>query len=332
MNLLFRFGICSASKAAALFAAALAFAGAALAQPGEYPNKPIRLISGFAAGGATDLVARIVAQSVTDALGQPVVVENKPGASGNLAADMVSRSPADGYTIYLCNATITMPAMFPNLRFDARKDFAPVALVAYGPSVLAVNPKFPARSVRELIDYAARNPGAVDYASGGVGNITHMAMELLISMTGMKVTHVPYKGGGPSTLAAVGGEVPVVMAAISNVVGHVKQGTLVPLAISGRERSKALPDVPTIAEAGVPGYEASSWYGILAPAGTPDPVLDKLHKAILEGISKAEWREKLTAQGIEPAPMGPKNFAKLIDSETKKWNEIIARNHITATE
>lgn len=239
---------------ALLFAAAVFASAAAAAQPGEYPSRPIRLISGFAAGGATDLVARIVAQSVTDALGQPVVVENKPGASGNIAAEMVARSPADGYIIYLCNATITMPAMFPNLRFDARKDFAPVALVAYGPSVLAVNPKFPVRSVRGLIDYAARNPDKVDYASGGIGNITHMAMELLISMTGMKVNHVPYKGGGPSTLAAVGGEVPVVMAAISNVVGHVKQGTLVPLAISGRERSKALPDVPTIAEAGVPGY------------------------------------------------------------------------------
>ncbi|VTU36593.1 Argininosuccinate lyase [Variovorax sp. PBS-H4] len=329
IKLFSRLRIGSAPRVAALFAAA-AFASGALAQAGDYPNRPIRLISGFAAGGATDLVARIVAQSVTDALGQPVVVENKPGASGNIAAEMVARAPADGYVIYLCNATITMPAMFPKLRFDARKDFAPVALVAYGPSVLAVNPKFQVRSLRELIDYAARNPGKLDYASGGVGNITHMAMELLVSMTGMKVNHVPYKGGGPSTLAAVGGEVPVVMAAISNVVGHVKQGTLVPLGISGHERSKALPDVPTIAEAGVPGYEASSWYGILAPAGTPKPVVDKLQQAISAGVAKAEWRDKLTVQGIEPAPMDPERFAKLIDSETRKWNEIVVRNHITA--
>jgi tripartite-type tricarboxylate transporter receptor subunit TctC len=316
----------TAVRAAALFVVA----GAACAQDTHYPDRPIRLISGFAAGGATDLVARIVAQSVTEALGQPVVVENKPGASGNIAAEMVAHAPPDGYIVYLCNATIAMPAMFPKLRFNARRDLAPVAMVAYGPSVLAVNPRFPVRSVRELIDYAARNPGKVDYASGGVGNITHMAMELLVSMTGMKVNHVPYKGGAPSTLAAMTGEVPVVMAAISNVVGHVKQGTLIPLAISGHERSKALPDVPTMAEAGVAGYEASSWYGILAPAGTPAAVLDKLHTAIAAGIAKPEWRDKLMAQGIEPAPMGPEAFARLIDSETSKWNGIISRAHITA--
>lgn len=296
----------------------------------SFPNRTLRLISGFAPGGATDVVARVIAQSITEAFGQTVVVENKPGAAGNIGAEFVARSAPDGYTMYLANATIAMPSMFPKIGFDVRKDFAPVSMIAFGPSLLAVNAKLPVRSVKELMDYAARNPGKLDYASGGVGNITHMAVEELVLMTNMKMTHVPYKGGAPSTNAVVGGEVPVLMAAITNTLGHLKSGTLVPLAVTGRERSKALPDVPTMAEAGVPGYEASSWYGIVVAAGTPKPVVDKLNKAIADGLQKKELREKLVQQGMDPAPGTPQEFAAYINSEIDKWAVVISKANITA--
>ncbi|WP_171020042.1 tripartite tricarboxylate transporter substrate binding protein [Hydrogenophaga sp. 2FB] len=302
----------------------------ALAQQASFPNRPLRLVSGFAPGGATDVVARVIAQSLTDAFGQSVVVENRPGAAGNIAAEYVARSAPDGHVLYLNNATIAMPSMFPKLTFDVKKDLAPVVLIAYGPSILAVNPKLPVRSVRELIDYARRNPGKLDYASGGIGNITHMAMELFLSMAKVQIKHVPYKGGAPSTTAVVGGEVPILMSAITSTLGHIKQGTLVPLAVTGSERTKALPDVPTIAEAGLPGYQASSWYGALAPAGTPQPIIDKLNKAIVEGMQRAEQRERLIAQGMDPAGGPPEAYTRLIHSEIDKWAAIIASAGITA--
>jgi tripartite-type tricarboxylate transporter receptor subunit TctC len=317
-----------ALRAMALFMTAAFCAGSVFARTTDFPKRPIHLVTGFAPGGATDLVARIVAQGAGEVLGQTIVVENKPGASGNLAAAVVARSPADGYTLYLCNATIAMPAMFSKLPFDVRKDFAPVAMIGYGPQVLAVNPKFPVRSVRELIDYAAKHPGKVDFSSAGVGNITHIAMELLMSMTGMKLTHIPYKGGAPATLAAISGEVPVVMTTINDIVAHARDGTLIPLAISSKERSKILPNVPTMEEAGVPGYEASSWYGILAPAGTPKPVVDALYKAIIKGVAKSGLGKKLAVAGMDVAFMDPKTFTKFLNRETDKWNGIITRAHI----
>jgi tripartite-type tricarboxylate transporter receptor subunit TctC len=318
-----------ALRTLALLATAAFGVSSAGAQTSDFPTRPIRLISGFAPGGATDLVARIVAQSAAEVLGQPVVVENKPGASGNIAAEMVTHSPADGYLLYLCNATIAMPAMFPHLPFNARKDFAPVTMVGYGPQVLAANPKFPVHSMSELLAYAKKNPGTVDFSSAGVGNITHIAMELLISMTGVKFNHIPYKGGAPATVAAISGEVPLVMTTINDIIPHAKQGTLVPLAISSKERSKVLPNVPTMAESGVPGYEASSWYGILAPAGTPKPVVEKLYKAIRTGMAKADRGDKLVASGMELAFMDPETFTQFLDKETSKWNEVITKAHIT---
>lgn len=292
--------------------------------------RPMKLVSGFAPGGATDVVARVIAQSISDALGQPVVVNNKPGAAGNIGADFVARSTPDGYTMFLTNATIAMQSMFPMLKFDVKKDFAPVSLIGFGPSLLAVNLKLPVRSVRELIDYAHRNAGKLDYASGGVGNITHMSMELFKAMAQVEIKHVPYKGGGPSTTAVLGGEVPVLMSAITSALPNVRQGTLIPLAVSGRDRSKVLPEVPTIAEAGVPGYRASSWYGILVPAATPKAVVNKLAKAIADGLQRKEVREKLIAQGIDPVDTGPEEFGRYIQTEIDKWAAIIIRAHILA--
>lgn len=296
----------------------------------QFPNRTIRLVSGFAPGGATDVVARVIAQSITDALGQPVIVDNKPGAAGNIGADFVARAPGDGYTLYLTNATIAMPSMFPKIPFDVKKDLAPVAMIAWGPSVLAVNAKLPVRSVRELITYAQRNPGKLDYSSGGIGSVIHLSMELFKFMAKVDINHVPYKGGAPATAAAVSGEVPVAVAGVTNTLGHIKQGSLVALAVTGRTRTRALPDVPTIAEAGVPGYEASSWYGILVPAATPKAVIMKLDKAIRSGLQNKALREKLIEQGMDPVDMGPDEFGNFILTEIDKWASIIDRAQIRA--
>lgn len=313
----------------ALAAGLCVVAGAAAAQA-AFPNRPIRLVSGFAPGGATDVVARLIAQSLSDALGQSVVVDNKPGAAGNIAADFVARAPADGHTLYLANATLAMPSMFPKITFDVKKDLAPVSMIASGPSVLAVNPKLPVRSVRELIAYAQANPGKLDFGSGGIGNITHMSMELFNYMAKVDIRHVPYKGGAPSTTAAVAGEVQVLMAAAAGTLAHVKAGTLIPLAVSGRSRTQALPDVPTIAEAGVTGYEATSWYGIVTAAGTPKATVDKIDAAIRAGLKKPEVREKMLAQGMDPMEMGPDEFGRFLQTEIDKWAGIIARANIRA--
>ncbi len=313
----------------ALAAGLVLMAGAAAAQA-AFPNRPIRLVSGFAPGGATDVVARLIAQSISDALGQTVVVDNKPGAAGNIGADFVARSAPDGHTLYLANATLAMPSMFPKITFDVKKDLAPVSMIAWGPSVLAVNPKLPVRSVKELIAYAQANPGKLDFGSGGIGNITHMSMELFNYMAKVNINHVPYKGGAPSTTAAVAGEVQVLMAAAAGTLAHVKAGTLIPLAVTGRTRTLALPDVPTIAEAGVTGYEASSWYGIVVAAGTPKAVIDKLDGAIRAGVKKQETRDKMLAQGMDPVEMGPEEFGRFLQTEIDKWGGIIARANIRA--
>ncbi|MBV7483796.1 tripartite tricarboxylate transporter substrate binding protein [Bordetella sp. BOR01] len=313
-------GACMASGAARADTAA----GAA-----NFPNHALQVVSGFAPGGATDVVARLIAQGIAQQLGQSVVVENKPGAAGNIGANYVAQSAPDGYTMYLTNATIAMPSLFSSLPFDVRKDFAPVALIGYGPSVFAVNPKLPVRSIQELIDYARRNPHKLNYASGGVGNITHMAMELFIAKTGIDIVHIPYKGGAPSTQAAVAGEVPLLTASITSALGQIKQNTLVPLAVSTDKRHPALPDVPTMQEAGVAGYDASSWYGIIVPAKTPKPVIEKLNQAIAATMKRKDVQEQFIAQGVIPAHEGPGQFGQYIDSEIGKWAELISKAHVT---
>ncbi|GAA4334439.1 tripartite tricarboxylate transporter substrate binding protein [Pigmentiphaga soli] len=317
----------------AVLACSLLAAGSAMAESADsFPSRPIRVVSGFAPGGGTDVAARIISQPMSARLnGQSVVVDNKPGAAGNIAADFVARSAPDGYTLYLNNATIAMPSMFNNLPFDARKDFAAVSLIGYAPSVLVINPKvLSVRSVKELLDYAKKNPGKLNYASGGVGNITHMAMELLISMTGIDVVHVPYKGGAPSVNAIVAGEVPMGFASATSTLGQIRQGTLLPLAVSSKTRVQALPDVPTLDEAGVKGYESSSWYGLLAPAATPKPIVEKLGNAVRDALKNKELRDKLLAQGLEPPEGGPAEFASYMSGEFDKWEAIIKKSNIKA--
>ncbi|HEX4326071.1 MAG TPA: tripartite tricarboxylate transporter substrate binding protein [Burkholderiales bacterium] len=295
-----------------------------------YPSHPIRLISGFAPGGATDVAARSISVKLGELLGQSVFVENKPGGSGNIAAEMVARANPDGYNMYLANTTIAMPSLFKKLPFDASKDLVPMSMVGLGPSALVVNPELPVRSVKELIDLAKKQPGKLNYASGGIGNITHMTMELFVAMTGIEVMHVPYKGGAPSTVAIMGGETQFGFCAIASTVGPIKAGKVIPIAVSSKTRSQALPNVPTVAEAGVPGFDATSWYALMLPGGTPQPIVDKLSNAMIKALANKELQTQLINAGIEPVHGGSEEFSKYMASETVKWEKIIAARHITA--
>lgn len=307
----------------ALIIAVFSFVWPAASSAQTYPARPIRLLVGFAPGGATDIAARALGQKLSEIIGQSIVVENRPGASGNLAAELVARASPDGYTVYLANATIAIPSLFKKLPFDVKKDFAPVSLVGLGPSALAVHPSVPVKSVKELVALAKRRPGELNYASGGTGNITHLAMELFIFMTGVDMVHIPYKGGGPSTIAVVSGEAHLLFASVASTLAQIKQGKLRAIAVSSAKRSIALPDVPTVSEAGLTGYDASSWYGVIAPAKTPREVVSKLSDDIVKALDAPELKERLTNQGIEPAESGASEFARYLDSEMAKWAKVV---------
>ena len=302
----------------------LAWSVPALPAEGQsYPNKPIRLLVGFAPGGGVDTSARAVAIPLGAALGQTVVVDNRPGAAGNIAADMVAKAVPDGYTLLMANSTISNPTLFKSLPFDVRKDLDPVALIAIGPSVLVVHPSMPVKSVKEFIAYAKSQPGKLSYGSGGVGNITHLEMELLNSMTGTRLTHVPYKGTAPALLGLVSGEVQVVFSSIPTALGQIRAGKIRALGVTIRKRSSVLPDVPTLDEAGVPGYDAASWYAVLAPAGTPKPVVARLGKEIVQVMAMPDVRGRFANDGFEPAGTGPAEFGKFLRAELAKWDKAI---------
>ncbi len=296
----------------------------------QYPARPVRLIVGFAPGGATDIAARAVAQKLSEQLKQSVIVDNRPGAAGNLAAELVARAAPDGYNVLLANATIAIPSLFKTLPFDVTKDFAPVSLVGAGPSALVVHPSLPVRSVRELIALAKKRPGELNYASGGTGNITHLAMVLFNGMTGTDMTHIPYKGGGPSTVATVSGEAQLMFSSVASTLPHIKQGRLRALGVSSAKRSLALPDVPTVAEAGLPGYEASSWYGLMLPAATPAAIVERLGTETAKAVESAELKERLISQGIEPVTGGAAEFTRYLRAEIPKWAKVIKDARIPA--
>jgi len=296
----------------------------------NYPIKPIKIISGFAPGGATDIAARGVAGNLSKILGQSVYVENKPGGSGNIAADFVAHSAPDGHVMYLANTTIAMPLLFKNLKFNVNKDLVPLSLIGYGPSVLLVNPNFPPRSVSELVQYLQKNPGKFNYASGGMGNITHMSAALFNSVAGIDVVHIPYKGGAPSLVGLIGGEAQFGFFSIASSIEFIKGGQLIPIAVSSKKRSVALPDVPTIAESGFPGFEATSWYGLMLPKGVPVKVMNQLSDAMKRSLENPELINQLTNAGIEPAKGGSEEFDKFLTLEIQKWQKIIINSRISA--
>ena len=285
----------------------------------------MRILVGFQAGGGTDLAARAVAQRLTEVTSGSFIVDNRPGAAGNIAAELVAKAPADGYTILMANSTIAIPSLFSKLAFDVRKDFSPLSLIALGPSVLVVHPSLPVRDVKGLIAFAKARAKELQYGSGGVGNITHLAMELFASRAGIDLIHVPYKGGAPSVVALVSGEVHMLFTAIPTALPQINAGKMRPLGVSISHRSAALPKVPTIAEAGLPGYYAASWYGLLFPAGVPTAIVDALAKDIGAVMSVADVKEKMLAQGFEPVGNSPAEFSSFIREEIPRWDSVVKR-------
>ncbi len=300
-----------------------AFAAAAFAQP--YPSRPIRIVVPFPAGGTTDLIARAAGQKLTESLGQPVVVDNRPGAGGNIGAELVAKSAPDGYTLLMgtVGTHAINASLYPKMPYDHVRDFAPIILVAGVPNVLVVNPSLPVNSVQELIAYGKANPGKLNFASSGNGTSIHLSGELFKTMTGVQMAHIPYKGSAPALQDLAGGQVQLMFDNLPSALPLIKAGRLKALAVTSKTRAPALPDVPTVAESGLPGFEASSWFGLLAPAGTPQPVITKVNAEIAKWLATPEAKEKLTAQGANVVGGTPEDFARHIAAETAKWQKVV---------
>ena len=308
---------------AALFLVTLAGTLPALAQ--EYPRRAIRLIVPFAPGGGNDTVARVIAQSAGASLGQPMVVDNRAGAGGILGAELAAKSPADGYTLFLggVGSHAVNPNLHPKLPYDPVKDFTPITLVASAPLVLVVHPSVPARTLAEFTALAKASPGRINYASNGNGSSAQLAAVLYESMAGVQMVHVPYKGLAPALVDLLAGEVQAMFSSVVAIVPNIRAGRLRALAVTGKRRAAALPEVPTLDESGVPGYEAGSWYGILAPAGTPQAVVAKLHEAIVRALAQPEVRERLVSEGAEVIGSTPEAFAAHITAELARMGKLI---------
>jgi len=309
--------------AACVAALVLAASPCALAQ--AWPSKPIRIVVPFPAGGATDIMARAAAQKMTEAWGQSVVVDNRPGAAGNIGAELVARSPNDGYTMLMgtVGTHAINASLYAKMPYDHVKDFAPVMLVAAVPNVLVVHPSVPANSVAELVAYGKANPGKLNFASSGSGTSIHLSGELFKVSTGLTMQHVPYKGSAPALTDLVGGQVQLMFDNLPPSLPHIKAGRLRALAVTTAARASALPDVPTVAESGLPGFEASSWFGLLAPAGTPADVVAKVNGELARWIATPEAKEKMAAIGAIAAGGTPEDFAKHIAAETAKWARVV---------
>ena len=305
---------------------AIAAAGSsAWAQAAAWPNKPIRLVVTFPAGGSSDAAARIVAPKLAERLGQAVTVDNKPGAGGGLGLDLVAKSAADGYTIVLASAggLTANPSLYPNLSYSPSRDFAPITLFGTSPFVLVANPALPANTAKELLALAKTQVGKLSYASGGNGTAMHLAGELLKSMTDSDILHVPYRGSAPAVVAVMAGDTSLAIADIASIQPLLKSGRFKVIGVMGKERSALAPDMPTLAESGVPGYDAAGWFGILAPAGTPPAVLTRLNAEITAVLRLPEIRERFAAAALEPLPSTPDYMAQLMRTEAIKWAKVI---------
>jgi tripartite-type tricarboxylate transporter receptor subunit TctC len=306
--------------ASAVFSAVLA----AQAHAQSYPVKPIRVIVPYAPGGSTDVVFRLLAPKMSELLGQQVVVENRPGAASTIGLEIVAKSPPDGYTVGANNIAFgANPSIYKKMPFDTEKDLAPVTLVSIVTLVAVVHPSVPARSIKELIALAKAKPRTLTYGSAGNGSANHLATERFAHMAGIKMVHVPYKGGGPAVVSVVAGETSVLFATIPSSIQHFKTRRLIPLAVTSAKRSSALPDLPTIAEAGVPGYEAIEWNGIVAPAGTPQNAIRTLYEATKKASQGADIRERVTALGADFVNTTPEEFDKFIKRELQVWSKVV---------
>ena len=302
--------------------ALLAVSGAIGAQ--SYPTRPIRVIVPYAPGGSTDVMLRLLAPRLSEALGQQVLVENRPGGSSTIGLDIAAKAPPDGHTVGIANITFSAnPSLIRKMPFDSEKDFLPVSQITVVTLVLSVHPSVPAKTVKELIALARAQPGALNYASAGNVSANHLATERFSSALGIKMTHVPYKGGGPAVVALLSGETALLFATIPSAIHHFKTGKLRPLGVSTLKRSVALPDVPSIAESAVPGFEAIEWNGALVPAGTPRPVVDRLYQAIAKSVAIREMHDRIITLGAEPVASTPEEFGAFIKREFGVWAKII---------
>jgi tripartite-type tricarboxylate transporter receptor subunit TctC len=312
-------------------AAALMIAGAAWSQ-GNFPSRPVTMVVGFAPGGGTDIAARIIAKKLGDNLGSTVIVENRAGAGGNIAADVVARANPDGHTILLSNvgALSVAPHLNSKLPYSPQRDLAPISMGAVFPNVLVVHPSVRATSVSEYVKVANAKPGSMSYGTSGVGGAGHLAGELFKMMAKVDMTHVPYKGGGPAMSDLLGGQIPSLFASAPSAVPHVKAGKIRALATTGPTRSAFFPDIPTIAEAGYPGYEATNWYAFVAPAKTARELIERWNREIVKVLNTAETRDQLLANGMEPQPTTAEELGRIIAKETETWGKVIRAAGIQA--
>jgi tripartite-type tricarboxylate transporter receptor subunit TctC len=302
---------------------ALASIGSAAAQ--TYPNRPITLVIPFAPGGSTTIVGRGIADKMSELLGEKVVVDNRPGAGGTVGTKAVAKSEPDGYTLVLgYTGTLAIgPSLYKNVGYDPRKDFAPIGLIGNAPNSLVVNPSFPAKTIAELIAYAKANPGTVNFGSAGAGTASHITGEYFATAAGIKLVHIPYKGTGPALTDLLGGHIPMAFAPIPASHANVSAGKLRALAVTSTTRSSLMPEVPTISETALPGFDASLYYGLAAPAGTPRPIIDRLNKELRAALASAEVKKQLTQDGTEITPGSPEDYAAFIDKDEKKWSQLV---------
>jgi tripartite-type tricarboxylate transporter receptor subunit TctC len=319
------------SRFALALGLAIALPAAALAQ--DYPGKPIRLVVGYSPGGTTDIIARIIGAQLSKTLHQAVVVENRPGAGGNIGADFVAKAAPDGYTLMLGTAgTMAVnPWIYKNMPFDTVHDFAPISLIASLPNLMVVNPKVPARNVQEFVAWAKQHPGKVFFASSGIGNTPHLTAELFNQTTGLNMIHVPYKGSGPAMTDLVGGKVQVMFDNMPSAIGHARSGELRALAVTSPKRVSSAPDIPTVAESGYPGFKVVTWFGLFAPAGTPSAVIERLNREVADAVRDPQVHKHLLDLGAEPTSNSPAEFSKLVKDEKETWGKVVKAAKIQAS-
>ena len=296
----------------------------------DYPNKPVKLIIPFPPGGSNDVVGRMVATQLSERLGKQVVVDNRSGAGGVIGTDIAAKSPPDGYTLLVISSAHAANPWLYKVTYDPIKAFAPVGILATGPNVLVINPSLPVNSVKELVALAKQKPGELQYASAGVGSFQHLGGELFKLNAGVDILHVPFKGGGPAMIDVIGGHTNVMFSSLVQTTPHIKSGKLKALATGGTKRNPVLPDVPTVAEAGVPTYEAVNWWGIIAPAGTPQPIIEKVHKAIAAVQASPDVQKQFSSEGAEIVQMTPPEFGTFMEKEMKKWERVVKEGQIKA--
>jgi len=300
------------------------FALCAVAQAQDYPSRPIRVVVPFSAGGAVDGPMRIIAEAMSKSLGVGVIVDNKPGAGATIGTDVVAKSSPDGYTLLLASQTNVISAtLYPKLPYDPMEDFVPISLVGREPGVLVVNPSLPVKTFQEFVAYVKERPGKVDYGSSGNGSGQHLFMALLASSLSLKMNHVPYRGSGQATTDLISGQVQASIPGTAGMVGHIRAGKLRALAVTGARRSPQLPDVPTLAESGVPGFEAYVWMGLMAPKGTPPPIVDKLHREVLRALGNDDVKKYMENAGIEIVGSTPAEFGSYFRADKERWAKVI---------